>query len=273
MPSTVEHVAAKDGTSILVRHWTVESGTAWATLMIVHGLAEHSGRYEHVGAHLAGAGIDTYGIDLRGFGGSGGPRASVDRWSHFHDDLEERITALRAAAPDRPLVLYGHSVGGLVALGYVLDGRARPDLLVLSAPAISAALPAWQRALVGILGRVAPKAMISNRLSGSQLSSDPAVGVAYFADPLNVHHSSARFGVLAFEEQRRVSAALDRLTIPTLVIHGGEDRLVPTATSEALLGRPGVTRRVFDGLRHEVHNEPAYPDVLDHVVAWIRGRV
>jgi acylglycerol lipase len=273
MASTIEHAPAHDGTPILVRHWAVESGEPWATLVIVHGLAEHSGRYEHVGAHFAASGIDAYAIDLRGFGGSGGPRAWVERWSQLHDDLEQRVGALRGAAPVRKLVLYGHSLGGLVALGYVLDGRSRPDLLVLSAPTMTASIPAWQRALVAVLGRVAPRMAVANRLNGSVLSRDPAVGVDYFTDPLNVHRTTARFGVLAFAEQRRVSAALDRLTVPTLVIHGGEDRLVPTATSEALGELPPVTRRVFEGLRHETHNEPESEYVLDEVVAWIRASV
>jgi len=218
------------------------------------------------------AGIETHTIDLRGFGASSGARAWVNRWSELHDDLEEQATALRAAVPERPLVLYGHSLGGLVCLGYVLDGRSEPDLLVLSAPAISADIPAWQRALVALVGRIAPRISIPNRLSGSQLSRDPAVGVDYFADPLNVHASTARFGVLAFAEQRRVAAALDRLSIPTLVIHGGDDALVPTATSAVFEGRRGVTRQVFEGLRHETHNEPDRDRVLDAVVAWIRSR-
>lgn len=273
MASTIEHVAARDGTPILARHWPVTAEKPWATLLIVHGLAEHSGRYEHVGERFAAAGIDAHALDLRGFGGSGGPRASVERWSQLHDDVEERLTTLRAVAPDLPLILYGHSLGGLVALGYVLDGRARPDLLVLSAPAISAALPAWQVALVRVLGRVAPRMTVANRLEGGQLSKDPAVGEAYFADPLNVHRSTARFGVLAFAEQRRVSDALDRLTTPTLVIHGGADPLVPPATSEALDGRPGVTRRVYPGVRHELHNDLEQDEVLDDVIAWIRAAV
>jgi acylglycerol lipase len=269
----VDHVAARDGTSLLIRHWPVGSGEPWATMLLVHGLAEHSGRYEHVGAQLAAAGIDTFAFDQRGFGASGGPRASIDRWSQYHDDLEERLVALRSIAPGRPLVLFGHSLGGLISLGYVLDGRARPDLLVLSAPAIGATVPLWQRVLVGSLRRVAPGMLLSNRLDTEVLSSDPEVRARYLSDPLNQHKSTVRFAHAAFGEQRRVAAAIDRLSMPTLVVHGELDRLVPTQTSAVLEGRPGVTRRLYPATRHELHNEPAGPSEVDDIVAWVRDRV
>lgn len=271
-PAKIEHVAARDGTPLLVRHWRVASGEPWAAMLLVHGLAEHSGRYEHVGGQLADAGIETFALDLRGFGASGGPRASVDRWSQLHDDVEEQLVAMRAVAPGRPAVLYGHSLGGLIALGYVLDGRAKPDLLVLSAPAVGARIPLWQRILVGTLGRVAPGAQLSNRLDVDVLSSDPEVRGRYLSDPLNQHKSTVRFARAAFAEQRRVAAGLARLSIPTLVVHGGEDQLVPTATSAALEGRPGVTRRVYPGFRHELHNEPDGPRVVNDVITWVRER-
>jgi len=268
----VEHVAPRDGTPLLLRHWPVETGEPWASLLLVHGLAEHTGRYERFGAQLAAAGVDTCGFDLRGFGASGGARASIDRWSQLHDDLEERLNAVRSIDPNRPLVLYGHSLGGLIALGYVLDGRARPDLLVLSAPAIGARIPLWQRALVGSLKRVSPGMLLDNRLDPNQLCCDPTVGAHYKRDPLNQHKSTVRFADAAFAEQRRVAAALDRLSIPTLVIHGGDDRIVPVETSEPLEGRPGVTRRVYPGLRHELHNESDGPRIEGEVIAWIRER-
>ena len=269
----VDHVAARDGTTLLVRHWPVSSGEPWATMLLVHGLAEHSGRYEHVGTQLAEAGVDAHAYDQRGFGASGGPRASVERWSQLHDDLEERIAALRSLAPARPLVLFGHSLGGLVSLGYVLDGRSRPDLLVLSAPAIGATVPLWQRALVGSLRRVTPGLLLSNRLDTRVLSSDPEVQARYLADPLNQHKSTVRLAHAAFGEQRRVTIALDRLALPTLVVHGAEDRLVPTETSAVLDGRPGVTRRVYPATRHELHNEPVARQEVDDIVAWVRDRV
>ncbi|HYK94821.1 MAG TPA: alpha/beta hydrolase [Candidatus Dormibacteraeota bacterium] len=270
--SQVDEVGARDGTALRIRHWPVTSGEPWASMLLVHGLAEHSGRYEHVGAQLAGAGIDAYAFDLRGFGASGGPRASVERWSQLHDDLEERLVAVRSIAPKRPLVLYGHSLGGLIALGYVLDGRALPDLLVVSAPAIGATVPVWQRALVSSLRHMAPGMQLSNRLKGEVLARDPAVSARYFADPLNQHKTTVRFAHAAFAEQRRVAAALDRLSIQTLVVHGGADRLVPTDSSRLLDGRPGVTRRVYPDLRHESHNEPEGPQVVADIIGWVREK-
>jgi len=269
----VEHVAARDGTSLLLRHWPVPAGEPWATMLLVHGLAEHSGRYEHVGTRLAEAGVDTHAYDQRGFGASGGPRASIDRWSQLHDDLEERLVALRAATPGRPLALFGHSLGGLISLGYVLDGRAWPDMLVLSAPAIGATVPLWQRVMVGTLRRVSPGLLLSNRLDTNVLSSDAAVRARYMSDPLNQHKSTVRFAHAAFAEQRRVALSLDRLSIPTLVVHGGDDRLVPTRTSAVLEGRPGVSRRVYPDTRHELHNEPVVAQEIDDIVGWVRDRV
>jgi alpha-beta hydrolase superfamily lysophospholipase len=269
----VDHVGARDGTALLLRHWPVTAGEPWAAMLIVHGLAEHCGRYEHVGSQLASAGVDTHAFDLRGFGGSGGARASIDRWSQLHDDLEERLVGIRSIAPARPLVLFGHSLGGLISLGYVLDGRARPDLLVLSAPAIGAKIPLWQRALISTLRRVAPGLLLSNRLDVGTLSSDTAVCEAYLADPFNQHKSTVRFAHAAFGEQRRVAGSLDRLSIPTLVVHGGSDGLVPPATSAALEGRPGVIRRVYPKARHELHNERIGRQVIADEIDWIRDQV
>ena len=154
-----------------------------------------------------------------------------------------------------------------------IDGRARPDLLILSAPAIAANIPLWQRALISTLRRVAPGMALSNRLDPDDLSCDAAVGVDYVKDPLNQHKSTVRFAHAAFGEQRRVAASLDRLAIPTLVVHGADDQIVPTAASAPLERLPSVTRKVYPGLRHELHNELAGPGVIEDELAWVRDRV
>jgi acylglycerol lipase len=270
--STTLRAPVDDGTELFVRNWR-PAGEPWAFVMLVHGLAEHSGRYEHVGARLAAAGLDVTAYDQRGFGASGGRRAFVARWGTVHDDLEEQLASVRARADGRPVAIYGHSLGGLIALGHVLTDRPKPDLLVLSAPAIEAAIPAWKRTLARLLSRVAPNAKIKNAFDGADLSRDPAIAEAYFADPLNVHRTTTRFAAAALAEQSRVQADLGGLVLPTLVIHGTSDRIVPVASSESLASIPGVTRRTYPDHRHELHNEPDGPAIIDDVIAWLRAMV
>src|SRR5258705_4773050 len=268
--STTLRAPASDGTELFVRNWR-PGGEPWAFVLLVHGLAEHSGRYEHVGAQLAAAGLDVTAYDQRGFGASGGRRAFVATWGIVDDDLEEQLASVRARADGRTVVVYGHSLGGLIALGHVLTDRSKPDLLVLSAPAIDAAIPAWKRMLARLLSRVAPNAEIKNAFDGADLSRDPAIARAYFADPLNCHRTTARFAAVALGEQSRVMSRLGGLSVPTLVLHRTADRIVPASRSGNLASLPGVTRRTYSDHRHELHNEPDGPAIIDDVIAWRRG--
>jgi alpha-beta hydrolase superfamily lysophospholipase len=271
MPSVTGRAVTADGVALLTRHWSADD--PWAALLLVHGLGEHSGRYEHVGDYLAAAGIDNYAYDHRGNGGSDGPRGDIDRWSRYHDDMAERLAFVREAAGDRPVVVYAHSMGGLIAAGYLLsDRRPRPDLTVLSAPGLDSTLARWKIALAPVLGRIVPTLSVPNGVRVETLSRDPEVGRRLLADPLNGRASTARFGTEAIREQGRVRAGAKAIGGPTLVIHGTEDGLVPVAASEPFEGAPGVDRRTYPGLRHEMHNEPEWRDVLDDVVGWIRDR-
>jgi alpha-beta hydrolase superfamily lysophospholipase len=264
-----------DGLSLATRTWAPDasSGEPWAYVLLVHGLAEHAGRYEHVGRRMADAGLHVHAYDHRGHGGSAGRRVHVDRWAELRADLSSELSRLREAAGPLPVVLYGHSLGGLVALGYALSDRPRPDLLVLSAPALDSAFPFWKRVVAAALSRATPRLRVRNGFDGSVLSRDPGVGERYLADPLNNHWTTARFGGEGFAEQRRVRARLGELSVPTLVIHGADDRLVPPSASAPLASIPGVTRRVLPGLRHESHNEPEWADVVDGIVDWLRSEV
>ncbi len=281
MPSIVSHVRATDGTDLLVRHWPddeVEAGGAWAgppwgSVLLVHGLGEHSGRYEHVGDQLTGAGLEVAAYDHRGMGGSGGRRGDVERWSQYHDDLEARLADLRAGSKGRPIVLYAHSLGGLIAAGYLLDDRPKPDLAVLSSPGLDSSLPGWKKRLAPVVARVAPTVAITNGIDGETLSRDPSVAAKTVDDPFCVKVSTARFGALALAEQARVRAVATRgFGIPTLVLHGEDDGLVPVAASAVLADAPLVERRTYPNLRHELHNEPEGPAIVDEVIAWLGQR-
>jgi len=277
MASLTDSATTRDGVRLLTRHWPAKAPRAG--VLLVHGLGEHSGRWEHVGDQLAAAGLETFGWDHRGFGASGGERAWVDRWSRFHDDLEDRLAAIRAALPGLPVILYGHSMGGLIALGYCVSDRAGlrdrplPDLLVLSAPGINDNAPRWKHALAPLLARLVPRLRIANGVPPEMLSRDPARQEAARTDPLNVSTSTTWFGARFFEEQARVRTAAAGLSVPTLVIHGLDDPIVPPRSTELLADPPGITRRAYAGIRHELHNEPEGPQILADVIAWIEDQV
>ncbi len=277
VPTPAESTARMaDGTLLRTLRWE-PPGDPWAIALIVHGLGEHSGRYGTVAEALTGDGIDVHGYDNRGFGGSAGRRAYVSRWSQLHDDLQERVTTLRAEHPDLPLILWGHSLGGLIACGYVLSPTPRPlpDLLVLSSPSIDAEVPGWKKAMAAGLSSVLPRMRMSNGPLADGLSHDPAVREAYARDPLRLASSTVRFAHEAFREQDRVQAAIaaaGRMPVPTYVLHGSADPIVPVAASAPLGEKPNVTRRVHEGLRHETHHEPQHAAVLAEVVAWLEAR-
>jgi len=282
MPSLISHVSAADGTDLLTRHWPADeaeaggawAGPPWASVLLVHGLGEHSGRYELVGDQLAAAGMGVYAYDHRGNGASGGRRGHVDRWSQLHDDLAQRLAAVRAASPDRPLVMYGHSMGGLVVAGYCLTDRPKPDLVVLGSPGLDSTLARWKLTLAPLLGRLVPTLAVPNGVDGTTISRDPSVAAKAAADPLCASSSTTRFGAEALREQARVRGlAPAGLGVPTLVIHGEDDGLVPVAASAGFQGAPLTTRRTYPGLRHELHNEPKGPAVVEDVIDWLRVQV
>lgn len=267
MTSTTDIATTRDGIRLLTRHWPATAPRAG--VLLVHGVGEHSGRYEDVGEQLAAAGLEAFAWDLRGFGASGGERAWVDRFSRFHDDVEDRLAATRAALPGRPVVLYGHSMGGLIALGYALSDRPAPDLLVLSAPGIDDDLAAWKHKLAPILARFAPRLRIANGITLPMRSRDADRQESVRTDPLMIGSSTTRLGALAFAEQPLVRAAASGLVVPTLVIHGLDDPVVPARSSEPLEAIAAVTRRAYPGIRHDLHSEPEGHAIIADVIIWI----
>ncbi len=264
--STIDHGTTRDGLIQLRRRWRPE-GPARAAVLLLHGIAEHSGRYEHVGERFAAAGFDTVAIDHRGYGLSGGRRGHCDWWSQFSDDVADQLFEVRRLG--LPTVLLGHSLGGLMATRFVVDDRPEPDLLVLSGPALGVEVPLHLRLAAPVLGILAPNLEIKDEGDPSLLSSDPGVGERFYADPLRVPNPTARMGREILRAISQARAGIERVTMPTLVLHGGDDALVPPEASEIFETLPNVERIVYPGLRHEVFNEPTGPEVIDRVVAWV----
>jgi len=267
--SNVEKSTFADGTDRLARHW--KSSAPVATVLIVHGVGEHSGRYEHVGEYFAAQGLDSYSYDHRSHGGSGGTRGEVE-WREFITDLKGEVGTARDKG--LPVVLWGHSLGALIALDYVLNGPGfQPDLLIVSAPALAESLKAWQKTAIKAVAKVLPRVRLPVPVPVAELSSDPEVGRAYLADPLIQRKGSVGSFAEYFAAQARANATLGRLAIPTLVVHGGSDIIVPTACTEPLGDLPGVDRIVYEGMRHELHNEPEGTRVLTDAVAWVKDQL
>ena len=163
--------------------------------------------------------------------------------------------------------------GGLISTDYVLSGRPAPDLLVLSATALDDGLPRWQHTLAPLIARIWPTLAVKNAWGPDVLSRDPEVGRRARLDPGSPEQMTTRMGAFGFAAQERVRATLATLAVPTLVFHGSDDRLVPPTATEPFEGLPGVTRRVYPGLRHETLNEPEGPQVVADVIAWLREAV
>lgn len=268
--STTEFATTHDELKQLRRRWQ-PAAPARAAMVLVHGIGEHSARYEHVGAAFAAAGIDVLAYDQRGFGLTGGKRAHVDQFDAYLDDLEPLIAEQRATG--LPLILMGHSLGGLVATTYLVSGRPQPDLAVLSSPALAAEVPRWQRVLAPALGTVTPGLRIPADFDGSVLSRDEQVQREYEQDPLRESVSTARLGREILRTMASTSKSLDRLRIPTYVFHGSSDTLVPPSASEPLGALANATRKLWDGLRHECLNEPEQDDVIAAIVSWLNGQL
>lgn len=265
----VEFEETRDGETQLVRRWPVEAPRA--AMLIVHGIGEHSGRYLHVGEFLADSGYDVTAFDNRGFGQSGGRRAHIDRFDRFLDDIEDQLNERRRH--NVPVILLGHSLGGLMATTYLVSDRPQPDLAVLSSPALAAEVPRWQRVAAPVLGRVVPSLFIKGSEMSGLLSRDEEVERAYHDDPLVILGATAGLGKAIFEAMDVTMGQLDRIRVPTYVLHGEEDKLVPQAASLPLRDLPTVTYRSWPDLRHECMNEPERFDVLGEIRDWIDERL
>jgi acylglycerol lipase len=267
MNETTGTYTTQDGLALYTKTWTPDEEPQRG-LLIVHGLGEHSGRWDHVARFFADRGYAVAAFDLRGHGQSEGTRAYTPAFNDLVDDVQG-IVESGLVRTDIPWVLYGHSLGGLICTYYLGEERPRPDAGILSAPALDADVPGALRAAAQLLGRITPKLALANSIDGEQLSRDEAVGEAYFADPLVNTKATTRLGMEFFGAQDRSHDVIGGISTPTLVIHGGDDPLVPPSASAPLAAIDSVDRKVYPGLRHEMHNEPEQVQVLSEVAAWL----
>jgi alpha-beta hydrolase superfamily lysophospholipase len=275
--STLSTFTASDGDNIAVHDWPLPvERRPRGVVVLVHGLGEHAGRYDEVALRLNDWGFSVRGHDHYGHGESGGPRGGLTAASRLVHDLAEIVDSTRGRTPrELPLLLLGHSMGGVVAASYAADHPHHVDGLVLSSPAFAARLGPLQRLLLRTLPRVAPDLRVGNGLDARWLSRDPQVQRAYRADPLVHDRISARLARFIADEGQRVLAKAPGWKVPTLLLYAGSDRLVDPAGSHAFAeAAPDavVTSCCFEPLYHEIFNEPEAPKVFEALQRWLDDR-
>jgi alpha-beta hydrolase superfamily lysophospholipase len=266
-----------DGLSLQLREWPVPD--ARGTVVIVHGLGEHIGRHARVAARLNAEGWSVLGHDQRGHGASEGPRGALGQADAFLVDLAQVIDIARSRHSG-PLVLLGHSLGGLIASRFVLGTpgaawRREVDALVLSSPALDPGMNAFQKGLLAVLGPIAPNLAVNNGLKPAWISRDPAVVRAYQADPLVHDRVTPRLVRFIIDGGEAVRGAAAAWRVPTLLMWAGSDRCVAPAGSAAFAAaapRDLVSSREFKPLFHEIFNEPEQAEVLGVLTAWLAER-
>jgi acylglycerol lipase len=261
---------------VFSREWQPH-GSPRGAIALVHGLGEHSGRYERLAARFTGAGFAVWAIDLRGHGQSPGARGDT-RFAPALEDIDALVARCGASGAGVPVFVYGHSLGALLCVLWLLERPAAPVRgAVVSAIGLHSALgeQAVKVRAARVLGRAVPKMRVKSGIDPNTLSRDPEVVDAYRRDKLVHATASLGFGLDALEATEAILEAAPRLTVPLLLIHGAEDALAYASGARALaeLAPTVCTLQVYDGLAHEVHNEPEQERVFADVLAWLERRL
>ena len=275
-------LAASDGLSLQLHHWPRPAGPARGSVLIVHGLGEHGGRYGPVAAQLAARGWAVIGYDQRGHGRSGGPRGGMPANDSLLADLGRLVKHARSAEPG-PLVLLGHSMGGLLVARYGAEALApqpapwwQPvDGLVLSSPALDPGMSAAQKLLLAVAAPLAPNLALGNGIDPAWVCSDPAVVEAYINDPLTHDRITPRLARFIVDGGVRVRSLAPHWATPTLLLYAGADRCVAPRGGDAFAAAapPAVLQaQRYDGFAHEIFNEPGQARVLADLTTWLDTR-
>ena len=275
MTSTASTFSGVGGTTIEYDVYEPD-GPPKGLLLVAHGLGEHRGRYRHVADRFTALGLRVAILDHRGHGKSGGPRCDTRDVSEFTADLETLRTL--TVVDGAPTYLLGHSMGGLIALDYALDHQSDLAALMLSGALVLPGedQPPWLVAIAKVLGKVVPT-LGTLALDPKSVSRDPKVVAAYEADPLNFHGKvKAGTGAALLSRLQTFPSRLPSLTLPLLVMHGEKDKLTNPEGSKLvneLAGSSDKTLKIYDGLFHEIFNEPEQDQVLTDTTSWLSERM
>jgi lysophospholipase len=274
-------VRTEDQLDLVWQSWT--PATPRGVIAIIHGLAEHSGRYQETAEFLSSNGWAVYACDLRSHGLSPdlpkAGRVHVDRFEDYFKDVDALIGLASETHRDLPLYLLGHSMGGLIAIRYCLEKPAGLAGSVVSSPALGThpefKPPLFLKLMVSILSRLTPRLLVASDLDTQAISRDPDVVKAYIDDPLVSQKVSARWYGEIMKSMKKAHKDAASLRIPMLLMQSGADRLVdPDAPGRWAKATPEglVEPVVWDGLYHEMFNEPEKDRVRSRLLEWLDAR-
>lgn len=248
-------------------------GQAKGAILLVHGMGEHSGRYLHVGEYLTKKGFAVFTCDLRGHGKSGGQRGHITPKDYYLSEIDILFSQADQQFPRLPRFLYGHSLGGLLVLNYTL--RRKPEVagVIVTGAGLRTALEKQTVKIIAarIFSKLLPAMSMPSGLDATSISRDEQVVRAYQSDPLVHDRATPAFAITSLSTIHYIFSHAAEFPCPLLVMHGGADKLTYPRGSQELAETVGdkCTLKIWDGLYHELHNEPEKLEVLEYTVDWI----
>ena len=266
----------EEGINFFAQGWEPDKGRPKAFIALIHGLGDHTSRFAHIGKAMTDAGYAMAGFDLRGHGRSGGARGHVPSLDAYMQDIRQFFQLMTQRHPNVPHFLYGHSLGGLLALAYTIQYGAGFRGVMVTGAALRDSLQEQKAklALVKLLAPILPKMSIQSGLDAATLSRDPEIVKAYRNDPLVHYNITLGFGRAGLSAIDLCFARAKEFPVPLLMIHGKGDQITYSSGSEefaTLVRESGgeVTLKLWDDLYHEVHNEPEKAEVFQFMVEWL----
>lgn len=263
-----------DGLCLFSKTWRPGGQDPRAILVIIHGAGEHIGRYPHLVEALVAAGYMAAGYDQRGHGRSEGQRGHINTWEEYRADLDRFLEHVRSSDPGRPVFVFGHSMGSLVALDYLQRRSADLAGAIISGTSIepAEAAPLYLKIIAKALSLISPKFNIKMPISGDQLSRDPQVAQAYHDDPLVHWDRSVRWGAEGLKVIKDIKSRAGEIDLPVLFLHGENDRAVSSSGARFMyenIASTDKTLRIYPGCLHEPHNDIIHKEVISDILDWL----
>lgn len=268
---------SNDGLDLFAQGWEPESRTPKAVICLVHGLGEHTSRYAHVAEAFGREGYAMFGADLRGHGRSGGPRGHFPSIESVMQDIDMLLEQARSKYPGLPLILYGHSLGGILVLHYGLKRNPKVKGIIATSSGLRTALEKQPAKIMAakILGTLIPGVAMASGLDANAISHDAQVVKVYNDDPLVHDKVSLGFGKIMLGVTKWTIEHAGEFPLPLLLLHGKADEIAyPSGSVEfAAALKDRSTLVLWDGAYHELHNEPEQAEVFKTMTIWMDARL